>query len=232
MSNPETEDGYTQIANEILEALCWMNLSPYEGRVLWCVIRKTYGWKKKIDWISLSQFSDTTGLDRRHIYKALKRLLFKRIIVISRDDKKHPTYGFQKDYEKWEMSSIQMTKLARRVKEKKIEERRRKKSISTDDSVSSLQIPTKEIFTKETLKKEEEREAHTPFFSSKEETQTLNQKEDPRPYFLQRQIEELRQGKGALRYIKTRKKSAERQKNELTAYCKKEGIPFSPEESS
>ena len=62
MASPQLEDGYTQISNELLEALCWMNLSPYEWRVLLWILRKTYGWKKKTDWISLSQFSKETGL--------------------------------------------------------------------------------------------------------------------------------------------------------------------------
>ena len=48
MANPQLEDGYTKIANEILEALAGINLSPYEGRALFFLIRKTYGWKKKL----------------------------------------------------------------------------------------------------------------------------------------------------------------------------------------
>ena len=141
MANPQKEDGYTPIANEIVEALWKMNLSAYEGRVLWYLFRKTYGWQKKTDRIALSQFSKDIGLDRRLIFRAIRGLSSKQMIVIYKDDKNSVTYGFQKNYEKWKVSSNKMT------------------VISTDDRVSSKEIhklsskeiPTKEI--KETIQK-------------------------------------------------------------------------------
>ncbi len=101
MVNPQVENGYTKIANELFEALMQTNLSPYESRVLYFILRKTYGFNRKTDWFTLSQFSKATGLDRRLIHRALKRLSGKRIIVIHRDDKYKIRYGFQKDYSKW-----------------------------------------------------------------------------------------------------------------------------------
>jgi len=161
LANPQLEDGYTKIANEILEALCRVNLSPYESRVLHYLIRKTYGWEKKEDWISLFQFAEGIGLDRRHAYRAIKSLLNKRMVVICRDDKKHPKYGFQKDYQKWKLSSVEMTKNLNGLANKMIEkrERRKRKSASTDDKIVPVQALTKEIITKETLKEKEERES-------------------------------------------------------------------------
>ena len=110
---PQLEDGYTKIANEIIEALCRINLSPYESRVVWGIFRKTYGYNKKEDWISLSQFSDLIDLDRRLIHRATKSLENRNIIVINRDDKRKPNYMFQKDYTKWLLSSVKMTKSCR-----------------------------------------------------------------------------------------------------------------------
>lgn len=156
MASPQLEDGYTRIANEILLALCFMNLSPYESRLLNCVIRQTYGWRKKTDWIALSQFSKKTGLDRRLAHRALNGLMEKGMVVICRDDKKHPRYGFQKDYDKWRLSPLQRNGLREEVEKER--ERRKKKSISTDDRVSSPEIPTKETLTEYTVKKKEERE--------------------------------------------------------------------------
>ena len=50
MANPQKEEGYTAIANEIMDALCrirdtWRerNASSYINVIL----RKTYGWKNK-----------------------------------------------------------------------------------------------------------------------------------------------------------------------------------------
>jgi phage replication O-like protein O len=107
MPSPQLEEGFLQIAREIAEALCRINLSPYESRVLWFVFLKTYGFKKKTDWIALSQFAKGLLLDRRNIHRALKSLSFRHMIVIGRDDKKKPTYSFQKDYSKWKLSSLE-----------------------------------------------------------------------------------------------------------------------------
>jgi len=101
MASPQLQNGYTRIANEIMEALCKMNLSPYESRVLWFLFRKTYGYQRKADHIPSSQFSAGTGLDRRLVHRALKGLSSKKMTVIGRDDKNQPTTGFQKDYAKW-----------------------------------------------------------------------------------------------------------------------------------
>jgi len=141
MANPQKEDGYTPIANEIVEALCKINLSAYESRVLWYLFRKTYGWSKKTDRIALSQFSRDIGLDRRLVFRALRGLSSKKMIVIYKDDKGYVTYGFQKNYEKWVMSSKKMTVICRDdgVSSKEIHK------------LSSKEIPTKEI--KETIQK-------------------------------------------------------------------------------
>ena len=135
MASPQIENGHTQIANEIIEALMRINLSAYESRVLWCIIRKTYGFKKKTDWIALSQFAKNTGLDRRLVHRALKKLSSKEMIVIYKDDSNKVRYGFQKNYEKWIVSSKKMTTLKLSSKEMM--------------EVSSKEIPTKETITKE-----------------------------------------------------------------------------------
>ena len=139
MANPQAEDGFTPIANEIVEALCRVNLSSYESRTLWYLFRKTYGWSKKTDWIALSQFSTDMGLDRRLVYRALHALSSKKMIVIYKDDTGHVSYGFQKDYEKWQVSSRKMTVINR---DDKVSSRKMTR-------VSSKEIPTKETITKE-----------------------------------------------------------------------------------
>ena len=48
----ELPEKSTPIVNEILEKLALAKLAVYEYKVLIAVIRKTYGWNKKTDWIS------------------------------------------------------------------------------------------------------------------------------------------------------------------------------------
>jgi len=108
--SPQKENGYTPIANEIVEAMMRVNFSPHEMRILLFLFRKTYGWKKKSDRLSLSQFARGTGIDRRHVHRAIKNLSAKKVITVTRTgDRKALTYRFQKDYSLWKLSPVQMT---------------------------------------------------------------------------------------------------------------------------
>ena len=107
MADPQLENGYTAIADEILEALARTRLPGQETQLLWAILRKTWGWKKKMDRISLSQFARMTGLDRRRAHKCLNSLVSKNIVkrgVTQNGDSKSVTYGFNKNYETWRMS--------------------------------------------------------------------------------------------------------------------------------
>jgi phage replication O-like protein O len=95
--SPQLANGYTSIANEILEELAKINLSGYETRVLVFIIRKTYGWHKKADRIPHSQIVKGTGIHKAHVSKTVKRLADRNLIT--RD--KHRRIGFQKDYKRW-----------------------------------------------------------------------------------------------------------------------------------
>lgn len=99
-ASPQIEDGHIDIANEIGEVLARTNLSAYESRILWALWRKTYGWHKKADQISFTQFEKMTGLKRRHVQRTLDELI-KRGIVTRIGYSRIITYGFQKDYTKW-----------------------------------------------------------------------------------------------------------------------------------
>lgn len=97
MANPQVENGYTKIANELLDALARIKLCAYESKVLWFIIRKTYGWKKKDDWIALSQFTEATNILKPNVSRTLSKLERRHIII--RDNHRH--IGLQKDYDQW-----------------------------------------------------------------------------------------------------------------------------------
>jgi len=98
MANPQIENGYTKIAHELLEAIYKMPLSDYEHRVLWFIIRKTYGYDKKTDWIAQRQIVDGTGIYKSHVSRTIKKLLGKK--VITKDRKQ---IGVQKDFDLWQL---------------------------------------------------------------------------------------------------------------------------------
>lgn len=70
---------HTQTPNELFDE--WLpKLGCAELKVLMVIIRKTFGWHKTYDKISLGQLEALTGLERRHISKAIKTLSEKRLI--------------------------------------------------------------------------------------------------------------------------------------------------------
>lgn len=76
------------------------NFTSHERRVLDCILRKTYGWNKKVDRISYSQFQEATGIDHRHIGRSLASLKRRQIITCTGQGY-NLEYGLQKDYELW-----------------------------------------------------------------------------------------------------------------------------------
>ena len=110
MANPQSENGHTDIANEILEALCKINLSSYQSRILNAIFRKTYGWNKKSDWISNSQLVELTGLKKQHVSRALSELKKRNMIIREGRDT-----SFQKDYDQWKELPRKVTKLPKEV---------------------------------------------------------------------------------------------------------------------
>lgn len=65
---------FTAVPNIILDS-CSRFLSPAEFMILMLIIRKTVGWHKSIDTISLTQFMKCTNLSRNTCIKVLKKLI-------------------------------------------------------------------------------------------------------------------------------------------------------------
>ncbi|MBV6514254.1 MAG: hypothetical protein FMNOHCHN_03844 [Ignavibacteriaceae bacterium] len=97
---PQLENGHLCIANELVDQFQNLHLSGNEWMVLWVIIRKTWGWKKKQDAISLSVFSKLTGLSRVSCHEALKNLLLKMVIVVNNDNL-ISVYSINKHYSTW-----------------------------------------------------------------------------------------------------------------------------------
>jgi phage replication O-like protein O len=107
---PQTENGFTRIANELMDALARTRISGEARQVLDAIIRKTYGWGKTSDDISLSQFMIMTGLSKSTICKAIRKLISMNIIIkrgcsvtlFTKQGKAvTSTYSVQKDHKYW-----------------------------------------------------------------------------------------------------------------------------------
>lgn len=167
MANPQLENGYTRIANEIIEMLCLCGLKKSEWKVLLFILRKTYGWGKQEDMISISQFEDATGLSRRTVIYALQDLEAKKMITIERKKEGRMKneinrISFQKDYDLWsvEAKAPQYQKVIdygkaiyKKSKEKSASSaKKRELVVQETEKKGGLFAPTKETITKETTK--------------------------------------------------------------------------------
>lgn len=102
MASPQKENGNIQIATEIWEHLTKIRIPGEARQVLDWILRKTYGWNKKTDKISLSQFEEGTGLKKNTICKVLVKLQAMNLISITQlGNEIAKEYAFIKDYDKW-----------------------------------------------------------------------------------------------------------------------------------
>jgi len=74
-------DNFTKVPNEFLEAIASNRSFCARIRIVATVIRKTYGWNKKEDWIALSQFEEMTGIGKSNVCRTLNQLIKAKIII-------------------------------------------------------------------------------------------------------------------------------------------------------
>jgi len=186
VAKPELEDGFTPIANEILEKLARMPLAPNQWRVLLCIIRKTYGFHKKVDYIANFQIGDATGLCKAVVSRCLKELNDRQLIT-----RKGKYIGFQKDWEKWRelaVSSTMGSKLAEQSTSEVSSIANQSKQFSQPElAVSSTKVSSpavtqkiKDTIPKDTIQKKETPKKKNYFFDNilltEEEYQKLVQR--------------------------------------------------------
>lgn len=148
MASPQKENGFTPIANELMEALCRTRIPGETRQVLDTILRKTYGWNKKQDAISLSQFTQATGLSKVHTRQAIVKLISMNIItekgkgVTEKGNEIGQVYEFNKDYDNWKPLPKKVT-LPKKVR------------AFTEKGKNPLpnSVPTKEIY-KDTITKD------------------------------------------------------------------------------
>jgi phage replication O-like protein O len=81
MSQPFREPNFTQFSNDALDYVM-REVSPNAWKIISVAIRKTYGWHKEKDTISLSQFQDLTGIKNRStVVKAINEALDDGILI-------------------------------------------------------------------------------------------------------------------------------------------------------
>ena len=95
----DLDDGYTRIANELLEAIASADLTARQLKLMLAYVRKTYGFNKKTDRIADEQIAQLTGLSRQNVNKAKKELISMNCLYL--DGSK---IGVNKEVSAWHFS--------------------------------------------------------------------------------------------------------------------------------
>jgi len=106
MASPQVENGHTRIANELLDQLARLHLSPNQWQILFFIIRKTYGFHKKADYITNAQIVEGTGIHKAHVSRAMSNLIGRQVLI-----RQGKLTGIQKDYEAWQKLPELVTKV-------------------------------------------------------------------------------------------------------------------------
>ncbi|EHA4364014.1 replication protein [Escherichia coli] len=140
----DLDDGFTRIANELLEAVMRAGLSQHQLLVFMAVMRKTYGFNKKSDWVSNEQLSELTGI-LPHKCSAAKSVLVKRGILTQTGR----VIGINKTVSEW--SSLPVKGIEKRPYLKKVTlpESGKKSLPESGNAYYPNQVNTKDKHTKD-----------------------------------------------------------------------------------
>jgi len=137
----------------MFESLACANLGQHEWRLLMTLIRKIMGWHRVADWISLGQFEKATQIPRRNCLRALQRLIFRRVIVVSRENRFKPKYAINKKIEEWDLFSVGRTPRVQSMASVSRENR-----VNSDGRTPPLSQGTTAVYSVGTLTKERPKE--------------------------------------------------------------------------
>lgn len=140
----DLDDGFTRIANEILEAVMHAGLSQHQLLVFMAVMRKTYGFNKKSDWVSNEQLSVLTGI-LPHKCSSAKSALVKRGILTQTGR----VIGINKTVSEWSSLPVKGTEKKPYLEKVNLPESGKKSLPESGNGYYPNQVNTKDTITKD-----------------------------------------------------------------------------------
>jgi len=101
MAKAQLENGFTQIATELLEKICIFKMTQNELKVLLAIVRLSYGWRQKdtANRAGIRSLEKITGLQSNQIYIAVKSLQAGNVIITERNGRNK--YSINTDCDGW-----------------------------------------------------------------------------------------------------------------------------------
>ncbi|SWS75211.1 phage replication protein O [Klebsiella pneumoniae] len=140
----DLDDGFTRIANELLEAVMRAGLSQHQLLVFMAVMRKTYGFNKKSDWVSNEQLWELTGI-LPHKCSAAKSVLVKRGILTQTGR----VIGINKTVSEWSSLPVKGKEKRPYLKKVTLPESGKKSLPESGNAYYPNQVNTKDKHTKD-----------------------------------------------------------------------------------
>jgi phage replication O-like protein O len=111
MASPQKEEGYTPIANELLEQVFQQSLNGTQFRIILVVFRYTYGFSRKNHELSESFISKALNVHKKQVSRELNELITKGIIRVDREATftTPRVISINKNYVNWQLNDRQVT---------------------------------------------------------------------------------------------------------------------------
>jgi phage replication O-like protein O len=103
LASPQKENGYTSIANELLEQIYRRRFSASQLKILLLVIRFTYGFNRRTATLSNTFIATGTGMHEITVSKEVGTLLRDNVLKLYKKPSFHNSriIGINKDYGGW-----------------------------------------------------------------------------------------------------------------------------------
>ena len=113
MADVQIENGYTRVANELLEAVYKTDFTATELKILLFVMRFTFGFSKKSHQFSLTFISKGIGISKRYASNSVGKLINDNILKVIKEhtDTESRIVQLNKNYDKWmNRTAVQLVK--------------------------------------------------------------------------------------------------------------------------
>ena len=101
-ANPQLENGYTRIANELFEAIIEYPFTCAELRIILFIIRRTYGWKTSKSFISYGSVAKKLRVDIRYVKRRINKLILDNVLLKNKTAWENRN-GLNKEYTSWQL---------------------------------------------------------------------------------------------------------------------------------
>jgi len=107
----DEKDGFYKIPNSLSEALCVADFTKTQHAIFQFLLRRTNGWRRNGDAISLQEFAKGCKTDRIWISKQLKDLVNKNVLLLTGRQNQKYIYQINLEISSWDPSCIDLNDL-------------------------------------------------------------------------------------------------------------------------